>query len=372
MTPPVCPVVHISPCPPAEQLEAEWRALGERADGSVFLSWSWIGALLATSRTKIRLVHITLDGRLIGLALLGQGRTKIPGFAPTHHLNETGDPATDAIMMEYNAVLAERGQETAATEALIEYFAAGQIGPLVLSGVTGTWWEACEAHGLRCRLLRKVQPAPFADLQNLEQGDLIDALSRNSRQQIRRSMRHFEDIGPLSLVRAATPDQALAWFAELERLHTASWRARGNAGAFAHPDFAAFHRCLIEKNHTSGIPDLLCLKAADTVLGYLYNLRWRNVVSAYQSGFLFAGDPRWRPGLTAHLMAMHRYSVEGMTMYRFLAGDARYKKSLANRSDELYWMTAYKPNLYHDVTDRLREAKQLIRRAFSGASGPCQ
>ena len=42
---------------------------------------------------------------------------------------------------------------------------------------------------------------------------------------------------------------------------------------------------------------------------------------------------------------MDLYRSEGMETYRFLAGQARYKTSLASDRDELLWMVAYRPSM---------------------------
>jgi CelD/BcsL family acetyltransferase involved in cellulose biosynthesis len=191
--------------------------------------------------------------------------------------------------------------------------------------------------------------------------DPMASLSRNSREQIRRSIRHFEERGVLALERAQDVAEALAWFAEMERFHMASWAMRGQSGAFAETSFAHFHRCLITCGFDQGIPDLLRLTSGKDVLGFLYNFRWRGDVYAYQSGFVFGGDSRWRPGLVAHVMAMQRYQSEGLVRYRFLAGDSRYKNSLSNGADKLYWMTVHRPDLLHSVEKAARRLRHMIR-----------
>jgi CelD/BcsL family acetyltransferase involved in cellulose biosynthesis len=170
-------------------------------------------------------------------------------------------------------------------------------------------------------------------------------MTRNSRQQIRRSLRHYESRAALALDRAADAPQALDWLDRLEALHTRSWRQRGKDGAFGDSGFRDFHRRLISTGFDQGIADLLRVRNGDTVLGYLYNLRWRHVVSAYQSGFHFEDHTLARPGLVAHVMAMELYRSEGMATYRFLAGQARYKTSLASDRDELLWLVAYRPSV---------------------------
>lgn len=357
MNPPAAPprrndpgcTATLSPCPPAAGLEAEWRELEGRSVGSVFLSWPWIEATGIGRRPGSLLVRTTHEGRLVGLGLLGMHATSpIPLRPGTLSLNETGDPLADQVMIEYNGILAEQGWETRAAEALLAALDAGATTghlDLMLSGVPRHWVDLCRSRGRTIRLLRPPQAAPWAALQTGPERDLPALLSGNGRRQIRRSLRHYQSRGALILDRAADASQALDWLDGLEALHTRSWRRRGKDGAFAAPGFRDFHRRLISAGFDQGVTDLLRVRNGDIVLGYLYNLRRHQVVSAYQSGFNFEDDNLARPGLVAHVLAMELYRNEGMATYRFLAGQARYKTSLASDRDELLWMVAYRPSM---------------------------
>lgn len=357
-------IAALSPCPPANGLEREWRELDDRSAGSVFLSWPWIETAGITRRPGSVLARITHGDRTVGLGLLGlRSRPSVPLRPGTLNLNETGDPLSDRVMIEYNGVLAEQGWEARAADALLAALgdskATGRM-DLMLSGVPEHWIGLCQRRGLVTQLLRPPQAAPCAALQTRPEQDLLASMTRNSRQQIRRSMRHYESRAALTLDRAADAPQALDWLDGLDALHTRSWRQRGKDGAFADPGFKDFHRRLISTRFDQGVTDLLRVRNGDIVLGYLYNLRWRHVVSAYQSGFHFEDHTQARPGLVAHVLAMDLYRNEGMATYRFLAGQARYKTSLASDRDELLWMLAYRPS----VARWLGVAAERCLRAF--------
>ena len=359
-----CCKAAIFPCPAPAELEPAWRSLAARAEGSVFLSWPWIGTLLTLFASSALLVRIEKESRLVGLALLGRDTRpgRLPMMKTSFCLNESGDPAVDRITIEYNDILAETASETDARGAFLELLAArGDWRSLRLAGVGPGWSEACAHASLAYRPLAPPQPAPWSDLSGLEDGDPLSALSRNSREQIRRSLRFFEESGALAIERAEDAGPALEWFAEMAALHTETWTKRGRQGAFQGPEFALFHRRLIEAHFAEQVPDMLRLRAGDRVLGYLYNLRWRGVVHTYQSGFLYGEDPRWRPGLAAHLLAMRLYAREGASAYRFLGGQARYKASLSNRTDELQWLTAYRPGAMSALEDGARALKRAVR-----------
>ncbi|MFL5257239.1 MAG: GNAT family N-acetyltransferase [Rhodopila sp.] len=64
-------------------------------------------------------------------------------------------------------------------------------------------------------------------------------------------------------------------------------------------------------------------------------------MSAYQSGFVYRDDDNQaKPGLTCHLAAILDALNRGMDIYDFLAGDDRYKRSLADQSHPQFWVEA--------------------------------
>jgi len=351
--------VTILPCPPADDLEPLWRDLQDRADGSVFLSWAWIGTLIRAFSPHGQLVRIEQDGEVVGLGFLGS--PPAGWFRASLHLNETGRAAEDSLTIEYNGLLSVPRWREEARAAFLEmlHSTAGRR-EIRLSGLDTRWQAACSAAGLDWRVISGPLTAPVADLQRLDPDDPIKTLSSNSREQIRRSIRHFEEIGPLALTRAGSVSQALAWFEDLGRFHTDSWEVRGKAGAFS-PTFERFHSELILRSFDEGIADILRLTAGDETLGYLYNLRWKGQVYAYQSGLRGGEDPRWRPGLVAHVLAMRLYRSEGYETYKYLAGEARYKTSLANRQDQMSWLAAYRPSPVRAIARVARSLRKTVR-----------
>jgi CelD/BcsL family acetyltransferase involved in cellulose biosynthesis len=327
-------VALVEPCPPADELRRRWLELEGAAEPSFFLSWSWIGTLVGEFGPPPMILTALSGGRVVGLALLG--RVKGWGLRrPSLHLNETGDPGRDGVMIEYNGILAERGLESKVEAACLSaLLAASGWRELHLGGIGQATLEAF-GRGGPLRVIQR-SPAPYADLAGARD-DVLAPMSRNTRQQIRRAMRLYEERGPLSLERARTVDEALDWLDGLEALHTPYWHSRGKPGAFATPSFRPFHRRLIAAAHPHGAVDLLRVSADGQVVGMLYNFRYRDSAYSYQSGFRYETDARLKPGLVAHTLAMQDYAGQGLSRYRFLAGDSRYKASLASASDQLAW-----------------------------------
>jgi CelD/BcsL family acetyltransferase involved in cellulose biosynthesis len=137
---------------------------------------------------------------------------------------------------------------------------------------------------------------------------------------------------------ALTTAQALAWFDDLVRAHGETWRRRGQPGAFASPFMQRFHRALIARGVPRGEVEMLRATAGGEVFGHLYNLRRHGWICAYQSGWDLSGGERdARPGIVCHVLAIEQALRDGAARYDFLAGEDRYKRSLATDATTLVW-----------------------------------
>jgi CelD/BcsL family acetyltransferase involved in cellulose biosynthesis len=332
------------PMPSFAVLGEVWRELETRTAPSFFQSWTWLGCLAEERFPNPVLLRAERGGKLVGLSLYNRRGSCL-------HLAENGDPALDRPFIEHNGPLAADAE---AAQALLRA-AWGQrgISRLVLGGVSPALLEA--SGGVRLR--QQVRPAPFLDLEAMRRGggDYLASRSANARYQIRRSNRLYEASGPLVLARAEIEAQRAAWLDELVALHGATWQRRGHPGAFAAPFLLRFHGTLTKQAMARGELDLLRITAGGRLVGLLYNFRHRGRVLAYQTGLADVdGEPHARPGLTCHAMAIAQAARRGDLAYDFLAGDQRYKMSLADQSETLVWAELAAPGSLAALLGRLR------------------
>ncbi len=317
-------------------LEAEWRALELRApEAPIFQGWSWMGCLAAERFPSPVVVRAEVDGVVAGLALFNRRAGRL-------FLSESGQGRFDAPFIEHNAPLiaadAPSGllpgmMRAAWRSGLVWGMTLGGVPPEVAAAAGGFAWQ------------RRERSAPYVDLDAVRAagGDYLATLSANTRQQIRRSLRFHAARGTVRLERATDAVGALAWFAELTRLHGETWRRRGKPGAFAESFALRFHQALVAQGVPRGEVDILRASAGDTPFGYLYNLRRGGWVCAYQSGLTASGDTDGRPGIAAHVLAIEQALAAGARRYDFLVGDGRYKSSLAKATRPLLWTSAFHP-----------------------------
>jgi CelD/BcsL family acetyltransferase involved in cellulose biosynthesis len=328
-----------------EQLGERWREVEARANCSFFQSWTWMGCLAEERFPDPVLLQAERDGKLVALALFNRRCGRLG--RETFWLSESGDPALDSVYIEHNGPL----MDVAEPDNLLDECAhVMQMAPtrrqrrrgrrIVLSGVDSAMLAALQSAGRRPWVSRSVA-APYVELSQIRQGgdSYLESLSANSRYQIRRSDRAYGAFGKLAGQCAETITEAHASLADLASLHQATWIARGKPGAFANPFFVRFHRELIERGLPRGEIQLLRITAGEHIVGLLYNYHYRSSVLTYQSGFDYAqAGHNCRPGLTCHHQAIKRAIANGMSRYDFLAGEDRYKRSLANAEAVLYWL----------------------------------
>jgi CelD/BcsL family acetyltransferase involved in cellulose biosynthesis len=330
-------------------IETAWRELEQRADCSFFASWAWVGCLAARRFPNAVLLQATWRDRIVALGLLNRNGGRLE--PDTLWLGESGRSDLDAVFVEHNGLLIERGWTGTLGTRCLGWLAAGKLdgrgawrGRRVrLNGVGETVLTGLRRSGALVTVIAE-RIAPFVDLRAIRESGrgYLDMLSANTRQQIRRSTRLYAEAGEVRLDRAETTARALDYLDALAALHQESWQRRQKPGAFANPAFLEFHRALIARGFADDTIDLLRIAAGSKVIGYLYNFRFRGRVSAYQSGFAHDPDePRLKPGLTSHAMAIEAALSAGCTAYDFLAGDSQYKRSLSNAAEPLYWIEAF-------------------------------
>jgi CelD/BcsL family acetyltransferase involved in cellulose biosynthesis len=155
-------------------------------------------------------------------------------------------------------------------------------------------------------------------------------------------------------------DSGLSMRDELASLHQASWSFKGKPGVFGSLRFLAFHRELISRALPQGNIDLVRISAGGHSIGVVYYFIYRGRVYYYQSGFSYGDDARLKPGLTTHYLMIMEYQRRGLLEYDFLAGNERYKMSLATHARDLLWTTI----AFHNAKMRSLALLKTFKRAY--------
>lgn len=356
-------------------LGLKWRQLEQRSSCSFFQSWTWIGTWLSQLPKSVELYLLeVVDGdRVIGLAVFGARTVVRHGFVRTRALllHETGSKEMDRMTIEYNSILAETGREREVVIAGVNCIMAANItwDELVVSGVEAraldAWHAAVRDTNWRV-VFRQESDCYFVDLDAVRDrgGDYLALLSSNTRQQIRRSIRDYEKSGSLSISAASSVETAVEYLHGLQELHDAHWQSRGKDGAFPSEFTRNFHDRLVRDAVARAEVQLLRVTAGDEIVGYLYNFMRDGHVYFYQSGFKYMEDPKLRPGLVCHYLAITHNLKIGNRIYDFLAGPQRYKQSLGAANVRMYWFALQKPRLVFAVERLFERAKRVLKRVI--------
>ena len=174
--------------------ERRWRAFAAAAGASFFQSWTWVGCLAAERYAEPVLAETTRGGATVGLALFSRRRDR--PWGTTLYLHESGLAAWDSVFIEHNGPLVI-ARDPAERRAIASHLLAAVFGRRVrprrmrLAGICADLEGVARALGGQSETFG-VRPAPYVDLTRLEAGQpYLESLSRNTRQQVRRSNRLY-------------------------------------------------------------------------------------------------------------------------------------------------------------------------------------
>ena len=365
--------VRLSEIVDRDGLQSLWSDLQGRADYSFFQSWSWIEAWLrsSTSHSHSFLLECRLEDRVVGLGVLGHNKLARHSVFSTQALlvSELGMPNCDALTVEHSGLLIERGLESDVVQHCLEFLSTSEIhwDEFYVSGIERR--QACayvhaaeQVSGIE-PVIRFRRPYFFIDLEELRGTgqSYLETISANTRYQIRRARRLYEEIGPVRLRIADSLDEAICMFKRLKKLHQHSWIRRGQSGAFLSNFTQNFHDQLIELAVPRGHIQLIEASAGEYHFGYLYNFVMDGVVYNYQSGFLYENDARYKPGLLTHALAIEHNLHCGHKTYDFLMGDQRFKRSLTTSEAQMLALVLRRPRLKLQIEERLHWLWDKVR-----------
>ena len=352
-------------------LREDWRRLAHRSEvGSAFTSVPWVETWLELFGDEFRPIGVrwrTDDQAVVACALLPVQTVRLGVFSVRRmYLNASG---TAAAFCEHNDVLANPAHRSAVVEDFVRFVLAGPTQELALAGVREA--AAAEIQALwPCPVWNGfLSESPYVNLDRIRQtdGQYLNCISRNTRSQVRRSLRLYaERFGEATLERARSREESLQWFDEMVELHEARWQRRGESGAFS--DAArSFHRRLIERCHDGPADELratlLRARCGATTIGVLYLLEFCGRANFYQSGLRADDDDRLKSGLVTHVLAVEHYLRAGFAEYDFLGGEpqaARYKQSLATDRRLLAWQELPAPTVWMRLMGWLRRARRRV------------
>ncbi len=340
-----------------------WRELEQRVDQPPLMaSEVWTRTWLAHYRDSV-LVRFLLaedNGQLRGICLYTESTERKGPLLrlQTRHLGTAGDPVHESVVVEYNSLLVEPAYRSAFIDAISHWLLTQADGDIVqLDGFTQTEAEELTVHWPAVEVRQR--ESKYLDLSAIREtgGELIAALGRSTRANLRRRLREY---GDLQIEWAESLDVANNILTELIELHQARWQADGHPGAFASRRFSGFQHDLLKELFPQGRCVAFRVRHQGVTVGCLFLLVDRGRILDYLSG-LASFDLKPSPGLVAHYLCQCEALKRGFSAYDFLVGDKRHKDNLSTQTQILTWTRLVRPTLKNWLVSTLTQLKRLVR-----------
>ncbi|MEO0697501.1 MAG: GNAT family N-acetyltransferase [Pseudomonadota bacterium] len=344
------------------------------ASRSIFQSAAWIKTLIETAPLASNInAHLLADegaGYFLGIEV---GRTPKAIGPRRAWFNESGNTSLDGVYPEYNGLLGRTSnvsvnQSDRAIMACLDSLSADypDIDEFVFRNMVDGFAETAKAFAET----RDLAFVPFVeqqtyviDLAALRDQDIshVESVGRSTRAKIRKSIRHFEEAGPLKIERADSFEARRSFFSELIDLHNQVWRSRGQEGAFDADLVKSFHHRFTERYPLHS--DLFRITSGENVVGMLYNFREGLRAYNYQSGFSYEGVSGLVPGYVCHSLAADYYAKEGLQTYDLLGGGDHYKERLAKPGERLISFSLARKNWRWRLLSGVKNVKSALKRS---------
>lgn len=348
-------------------LELEWRALENKVHPEFFLSWTWVSTWLESYEPNVSVLKVFKKDNLIGLALVTSSKASRHTVMSFNSLQfqETGDSVKDQIWIEYNGILASSAVQSVVWELVLN--SVPRLYPANDELVLGAIDKKCRDLLVRLDTSFGIHEiwrsyGYGVDLEKLRSANqaYLSSLSKNTRHQINRALRLYQNRGTLRLLKADSLEESLDYFKLMAPLHIKRWGNKAGESGFSNKYFVQFHENLIKKAYPENLIDLLKVDLDGVALAYLYCFKWLGKIYFYLIASKQESDNKLKPGLVAHALAIEHYLQAGFSYYDFMGGNERYKGSLADENNQFFRIRFSKKNWKHTVESSLRRVKQYI------------
>jgi hypothetical protein len=348
------------------ELQQKWTKLYAGSNRNVFLDWRWMDAWLNTVPINPIILEATYQEECVGLGLMCSKTQRICfGLMSIKQLwlHKCGNEKLDQMWIEHNDFLLHSQYEKETRVAFINHikntFAAWDEFYLGMSSKSIV--NAFESVLGKPRVV--ITASDFeVDLTNIDNIEsYLGLLSKNTRSQIVRSKKLLSKEGDINLRLAQTEPDKKVFFTELCKLHQNKWRHTATGSGFDNRVFVEFHKQIIFGDIDNHYTGFYSLEINDKPLAFIYLLKNNHSWYFYLSGMETHSDNKIKIGLLTHTLLIQLALNNGIKTYSFLAGDARYKKSMSNNSDGIQELVCFlKPSKLNYFLQKLRHFKSLL------------
>lgn len=353
-----------------DALETQWLQLEKISSTSFFLSWKWIGCWLKqlTGADKIYLITAKKNDLTVGLGIFTERNIVRHHFIKSKQwfLHRTGIDTKDQIWIENNSFLLcddgkkeindEMWQYLQKNKSKVDEFVVhvAKEASLVPKGLLANKYIYLSEQyefGYKIALTK---------LPNLQ--SYLTSLSKNTRQQFNRSIKSLAKQGDIEFSVIEEASEQIKLLESAKHWHIEKWQNTSTPSGFTNDEFKSFHQSIITSNHPSAKTLMGKLTLDKNLIGCLYCLTHEKKVYFYLSCLKPFSDNKIKLGMNMHI-SMIEWLITNNQHYQeydFLAGEARYKKSLSTTKDEYFKLTIQKRSIKFSIEKKLKELYKKI------------
>jgi hypothetical protein len=352
------------------QLKEEWLALESKSSPLFFLSWRWIGPWLTQVSTteKLMLVQATHHAQTVGLCIFVEKKTTRHSLVNSTQwlLHRSGVDNDDQIWIENNNFLVTDKNKELIIQAIWKTLQIHHhyVDEFIVAMHHNRPEKLKLSIALEYKIkARYIENGYYVNLKNISTiDDYLLSLSKNTRKQINRSFKLLSQIGNIEFSVIQCPEQQTEVLEQCKQWHIDKWKETNTPSGFINSKFTDFHQNLINEDHATSKAVVASLKVNEELTGCLYCFIDNQCAYFYLSAFKPIKDNRIKLGLTLHTLFIKSLieTSPNITKYDFLAGEARYKKSLANNQDMHCYLVIQKNSLKFRIENLLTLMKERL------------
>jgi Acetyltransferase (GNAT) domain len=353
----------------SEDVAILWSELEGLASQHFFTSWFWLGPWLdlVLPEASVYLCCYLCESQIKAACFFTQCEVKRKkGLIKIKQLEMNEYAKGFNIFNGYGGILSLPEYQSTAWNCFID--AAKEFDSdwdeFLISSLNSSQYQDCIASTGNMKWL--IDKRCFVWSKNIEnlltQEALLESFKRKSRQQLRQTIKAFEELGEIKVECASSLDQARDFFNHMGEVHSKRWAAVGRRGSFANNIWQGFHKRLIDRYFDAGIIQLLKISAGDQLLGFLYGHFYKGKIYMHQTAFTQADDNKLRFGYASHFYAMLLNAQNGVTEYDLLPDfECSYKKFFTDPGEEIVWVALKRDRLKFKVERMIEKIMSVYR-----------
>ncbi|WP_133470529.1 GNAT family N-acetyltransferase [Paraglaciecola marina] len=352
------------------EIQEKWSALFKISSASPFHNIYWINSWLSSLPKIPHLIEAREAGNIVGLALFceKQERTVIGTKLKQLWLHRFGQQDYDQVWIEHNDFLLADKNKDIIRKAMLMFLKEnkGLWDELYLGMATeNTVNKFTEVLGFK--RVDICSPDFVVNLINTKDSDdYLKDLSKNTRSQINRSLKLLSQQGSIELKQAMTRTEKNLFLKEISKIHIQKWGNTQFGSGFSNPIFTKFHSDNLHADIEGEHCRLYSLNLDNKPLAYVYIIKNTDKWYFYLSAIKNNRDNKVKIGLVIHTLLINEAINNGANCYSFLAGEARYKRSMSNTPVSLQELVCfYRPTALPLCKEKLRAIKRQILSLYS-------